>query len=85
MLYEVQSGKPSGEVYHWWVFITDSHQEAQECLRWIEDQIAALPEWQREQWLYGPHIYERPDDWARPITWDGHEEVPAPQWPDGAA
>lgn len=77
--YEIQSGRPAGEVYDWWVFFAPTFYDAMGCRSAMRARIKKLPEHQRENWLWGPTVYRRDAD--DPILeWNGFEEVPATKW-----
>ncbi len=59
-VYEIQSGKPAGEIRHRAIFAARTIEEAEAC----KAAIVALSErWpgerESENWLWGPHIFER--------------------------
>lgn len=78
--YEIRSGRPAGEVYDHvvWVALDEAAKTAAE--QDVQDNIESLPEWRKENWLWGPHTHEREGKPSDALHWDGHNEVPAPVW-----
>ena len=81
-MFIIVSGRPAGEVYHRAVFTASEEYDAQECRITMARAVARLPEHLQESWVYGPSIFTSDDiaHDARALTWDGHEEVQAPQY-----
>lgn len=79
MIYEIVSGKRQGEMYHWKKYVALTKEKADEALANIEATYAK--EIASDDWLWGPHIIERPNFQPKDILeWDGHQEVPAKIW-----
>jgi len=78
MYYEIQSGKPAGELYHRDVQWAKTPELAEQCRQSMETYIEASG--QIGNWLWGPHVYEREGDPAECLVWNGFEEVPAEEY-----
>lgn len=79
--YEIQSGKPDGEIQHRRIFAARSAEEAEDCRRNILAVSESWPgESDQDSWHWGPHIYERP---VHPLNED--DSGPAEFWTDWQA
>lgn len=59
-MYEIQSGKPAGEIQHRAIFAARTIEEAEHCRQHIAALCERYPgESEFQEWLWGPHIFER--------------------------
>jgi hypothetical protein len=78
VIYEVVSGRPAGNVYHDYVFVCDSREQAEDCIRCIEEYIERTYT-KNVEWLWGPSYYKHDNDYVV-MTWDGWDEIKAEKW-----
>lgn len=75
MYFEIVSGRPGGEVYHREVYVAFSREDAEEC-----EAVLLKESEEHDNWLWGPHIYERDGDPTETKDWNGFELEAAPVW-----
>ena len=60
IIYEIQSNKPAGEIQHRAIFAARTGEEAEHCRQGIIALCERYPgESKSQEWLWGPHIFER--------------------------
>lgn len=75
--YEVRSGRPNGETYDRDVAWAKTKTLAEQC---ADEMWADVEEWEKDSWVYGPHVLERSGDPSQVLVWDGFDEIPATEY-----
>lgn len=58
IVYEIQSGKPAGEVQHRAIFAARTAEEAEHCRANVVAMCERWPGEADDNWLWGPHVFQ---------------------------